>query len=117
MSTSVICPAFISQAGMFADIQAAHGVKAPWILGTCTPEAVARALVRAVDRDQPESFVAERPVGLFFAIGLLFPRILEQLTLLFGVNDMFLQAAKSARQKAELKRSEPQLQRDASGPQ
>ena len=96
VSASAVCPGFISQAGMFADIQAAHGVKAPWILGTCTPEAVARALMRVIDRDEPERFVGERPLRFFFSVGLLLPRLMEGLSLLLGVNTMFLQAARAA---------------------
>lgn len=96
VSASVLCPGFISQTGMFADVQAAHGVQAPWIMGTCKPDAVVRAMLRAIDRDDPERFIGERPLRLFFSIGLLFPRLIEQLTLLFGVNDMFLKAAQEA---------------------
>jgi short-subunit dehydrogenase len=105
VSASALCPGFISQAGMFADIQAAHGVKAPWILGTCTPQAVARALLRVVDRDEPERLIGDRPLRLFFAVGLLFPRLIEQLTLLFGVNAMFLQAARAAEARATAART------------
>lgn len=95
VSCSVICPGFVSQAGMFADLSEAHTLKAPAILGTCTPEAVAAAVIRAIERDEPELFVGRRPLRLMFAMGTLFPKLLERLTLLFGVNAMFLRAAKA----------------------
>lgn len=95
VSASVICPGFVSQAGMFADLQEAHAVRAPAIIGTCPPEDVAAAVVRAIERDEPELFVGRRPLRLMFAMGMLFPRLLERLTLLFGVNTMFLRAAKT----------------------
>jgi len=97
VSASALCPGFIAQAGMFADIQAAHGVKAPFILGTCTPAAVAQGLLRVIDRDEPERFVGERPLRFFFSVGLLLPRLMEGLSLLLGVNKMFLQAARTVR--------------------
>ena len=99
VSASAVCPGFISQAGMFADIQAAHGVKAPWVMGTCTPEAVARALLRVIERDEPERFVSGRPLRVFFAVGMLWPRLLERLSMLLGVNGMFLRAARAERAK------------------
>ena len=105
VSASAVCPGFVSQAGMYADMQAAHGVKAPPILGTCKPEAVARSMLRAIDKDDPEPFVGERPLRLFFSVGLLWPRLIEQLTLWFGVNDMFLQAARG--QQAEERETLP----------
>jgi len=99
VSASVICPGFISDAGMYADLQAAHAVRAPLVLGTCTPAAVAKSVLTAIDRDDPESFVGQRPLRLMFAVGLLFPRLIERLTLRLGVNNMFLSAARSAREK------------------
>jgi short-subunit dehydrogenase len=99
VSASVVCPGFVSEAGMFADMQAAHAVRAPGILGTCTPAEVAKSMLTAIDKDTPEAFVGQRPLRLFFAVGLLFPRLLERLSLWFGVNDVFLPAAQAARDK------------------
>lgn len=99
VSASVICPGFVASAGMFADMQAAHAVSAPQIMGTCTPEAVARAVLSSIEHDSPETFVGQRPLRLMFAMGLLFPRLMEVLTLKLGVNNMFLQAAQGVRAK------------------
>ncbi|MEY4576024.1 MAG: hypothetical protein RL701_727 [Pseudomonadota bacterium] len=95
VSASVVCPGFIASAGMFADMQAAHAVKAPPIMGTCTPQAVADAMITAIERDEPDCFVGKRPLRLFFAVGLLFPRLIERLSLALGVNSLFLQAAQA----------------------
>jgi short-subunit dehydrogenase len=54
VGVSVVAPGFIREAGMFADT----GVKPPAGLGTCTPEQVGAAVVRAVERDKAEISVA-----------------------------------------------------------
>lgn len=58
VGVSVVFPGFISDAGMFADT----GVELPGYVGTKTPDDVARAVVRAVERDLAEVDVA--PLGV-----------------------------------------------------
>jgi short-subunit dehydrogenase len=58
VGVSVVLPGFISGAGMFAE----SGVKLPPGVGTRTPEQVATAVLRAVERDRAEVTVA--PFGL-----------------------------------------------------
>jgi short-subunit dehydrogenase len=100
VSASVVCPSFVDQAGMFADLKNTHALEAPPILGTCTPQAVADAVLRVIDRDVPELFVGERPLRFMFAGAVLFPRLLEWLSLKLGVNAMFLRAAQNHAKKA-----------------
>lgn len=54
VGVSVISPGAIRAAGMFAD----SGADAPPLMGTGTPEQVAAAVVRAIDRDRSEITVA-----------------------------------------------------------
>jgi short-subunit dehydrogenase len=54
VGVSVVAPGFVREAGMFADT----GVKPPAGLGTCAPEEVGAAVVRAVERDKAEISVA-----------------------------------------------------------
>jgi short-subunit dehydrogenase len=54
VGVSVVAPGFVREAGMFADT----GVKPPAGLGTCTPDQVSAAVVRAVERDKAEIGVA-----------------------------------------------------------
>jgi short-subunit dehydrogenase len=58
VGVSAIFPGFIREAGMFADA----GVKLPAGVGTKSPEHVARATLRAIERNKGEVDVA--PVGL-----------------------------------------------------
>lgn len=58
VSASVVFPGFIRDAGMFHD----SGAQLPSYVGTSTPEDVADAVVRAIERDRGEIDVA--PVGV-----------------------------------------------------
>ena len=58
VGVSVVFPGFISDAGMFAD----SGATLPRFVGTKSPEAVAAAVVAAIERDRAEVDVA--PWGL-----------------------------------------------------
>jgi short-subunit dehydrogenase len=64
VGVSTIFPGFIRGAGMFAQ----HVADLPPGVGTSTPEDVARATSRAIERDQGEVDVAPLPVR---AAGLL----------------------------------------------
>jgi short-subunit dehydrogenase len=63
VGVSVVLPGFIRDAGMFADAN----VALPAGVGTRTPEQVARAVIRAVERDRAEVEVA--PFGLRLGAG------------------------------------------------
>jgi short-subunit dehydrogenase len=54
VGVSIVCPGFVAEAGMFAR----SGRKPPMNLGTTTPEAVADATVRAIERNKPEVDIA-----------------------------------------------------------
>jgi len=58
VGVSVVLPGFIRDGGMFHD----SGVKLPGFVGTKTPEDVAAAVLRAIERDRAEIDVA--PLGL-----------------------------------------------------
>jgi len=77
VSASVICPGFVRETGMYANGQREHGVQAPSILGTCTPGAVAAAVVRAIEDDEAQIIVNGRPVRPFLALGALSPALLD----------------------------------------
>jgi short-subunit dehydrogenase len=58
IGVTVVFPGFVSEAGLFAD----SGVKLPPWVGTRTPEQVAAAVVRGIERERAEVDVA--PLGL-----------------------------------------------------
>jgi len=71
VGVSVICPGFVSEVGMFA----VRAERAPWILGTSSPEAVARATLRAIRDDVREIVVNPGPVTLMMVAEALSPRL------------------------------------------
>ena len=58
MGVSTVFPGFIRDAGMFADAQESANVKLPPGVGTRTPDDVAAAVVKAIERDRGEIDVA-----------------------------------------------------------
>lgn len=56
VEVSVVCPGYVSDAGMFATREA-HAGKPPPALKTCTPEEVARATIENIERNRAEVVV------------------------------------------------------------
>jgi short-subunit dehydrogenase len=101
VSASVICPGFVSEVGMFADKQAAHeGVRAPGFLGSSSPQKVAKAVVRSVEKNRPSIIVNPGPMRISLAIALVFPRLGEWLGRILGVHSVGHRAALGERAKA-----------------
>jgi short-subunit dehydrogenase len=86
---SVVCPGFISDAGMYARAATESGASAPSTVGTAPPEKVARAVVRAIKRDLPEVIVNSRPVKPLLALSAISPRLGEGMSRRIGVREMF----------------------------
>jgi short-subunit dehydrogenase len=93
VSASVISPGFVSQAGMFA----ARGKRAPRVLGTSTPEAVARAVLRAIQRDLFEIIVNPGPVRLGLVFEHLSPGFARWVLEKAGVYDYYRRQAEEER--------------------
>lgn len=87
VGVSTIFPGFIRDAGMFADA----GVKLPVGVGTKTPEAVADATLRAIERNRGEIDVA--PVGLKLGslLGGIAPETAARVTRKTGGEDIAMQ--------------------------
>ena len=94
VSASVICPGFVSEAGMFA----VRTQKAPRVLGTSTPEAVAQAVLRAIQRDVGEIIVNPGPVRLMMVFEHLSPRFARWVLEKAGVYDYYRRQAEEERQ-------------------
>jgi len=83
VGVSAISPGFVSEAGMFA----VRNRRAPWLLGTSTPDDVARAVVRAIAQDIGEIIVNPGPMRLMLALDALSPRLSTWLLRRSGVYD------------------------------
>ncbi|MBW4563649.1 MAG: SDR family NAD(P)-dependent oxidoreductase [Mojavia pulchra JT2-VF2] len=86
---STICPGYISDHGLLADT----GVAAPSLAGTSKSEDVAKAVVRAIGKNQAEviinqNFVTETLTKLLFAVEQFFPRFGDSVNRWIGVTKL-----------------------------
>jgi short-subunit dehydrogenase len=89
VSASVICPGFVSDAGMFAE----YGKSAPRLTGESTPEAVADAVVRSIERDVGEIVVNPGPSRLLDITNAISPGAVSWVLRRFGVYEFYRQQA------------------------
>ncbi len=82
VSAGVVCPSFVSDAGMWSD----SGVPAPAMMREVSPAAVARG-VRKVLSGKAEVLVTPTPVRPMLALGQFFPTIDGPMLRLLGVLD------------------------------
>lgn len=104
VSASVVCPGFVREAGMFADARARVDREPSRILGTTTPQAVADAVVRCIERDLPEALVNPGPTRLLMAILALAPSFGEWFARRAGVTDIFRAWAEDREREVESRR-------------
>lgn len=92
VSASVICPGFV-EAGIYSKLKAESGISAPFLLGACQPESVAKAVVRAIENNLPEVIVSRYPFKPLCATIALFPRFGEFLLRQTGAHEFFSKVA------------------------
>lgn len=80
---STILPGYVRETGMFAK----YGVKAPLIPGSCSPEQVARAVIRAVRTNRRERIVNSFPLRWYFALNDLWPGLADWIQRATGALD------------------------------
>jgi short-subunit dehydrogenase len=93
VSASVIVPGFV-KAGMYQRLFEETGLAAPRMFLEA-PEAVARAVVRAVKADIPEIIVNPGPMRLLTALGEFSPSLAEFVVRVSGVADWFKRIAEA----------------------
>ncbi|MDO9084950.1 MAG: SDR family NAD(P)-dependent oxidoreductase [Anaerolineaceae bacterium] len=80
---STILPGYITEVGMFARFN----LKSPVSLGSTTPKQVARAVVKAIEKDKLEMFVNSSPARLLSVACELSPSLGDWLKKVMGVVD------------------------------
>jgi short-subunit dehydrogenase len=73
VGVSVVLPGVVRGAGMADDFARRTGIGFPWFMGGCSPKAVARAVVRAIERDRAEIMVNTPPMRGTVALFRLWP--------------------------------------------
>jgi short-subunit dehydrogenase len=97
VGSSVVCPGFVVDTGMYANAQRDYGAQAPAQMGKCTPQAVADAVISAIEEDQAEVIVNSMPVRPLLAVGAVSPRLLEWLTKKFNAEKVLREVADGRR--------------------
>ena len=97
VSCSVVCPGYVSEAGMFVDSTKGTDARPPATLGTSTPTHVATGVVRAIIDDVPELIVNPVPLRPMLALGTLFPRFDERAAAAMGAHAVFRTIADARR--------------------
>lgn len=85
VGVSVVEPSFVSEAGMFVD----SGASLPFGIRTVTPDAVARAVIRSIEKDEAEIVVAPVEQKLQSAVGLVAPSLSAWVQRALGVDKVF----------------------------
>ena len=98
VSASSVCPGFVREVGMFARKQTSAGVQSPALLGSSSPIAVARAVIKVIHRDVPEKIVNPMPVRPFLMLAMLFPSLGEWIMRKAGVQRISQKVLESDRQ-------------------
>ncbi|MCB0166360.1 MAG: SDR family oxidoreductase [Anaerolineae bacterium] len=89
VGVSVICPGFISEVGMYNNSRQNTGLEAPFLLGTSPPDAVAKAVVRAVTRNEMEVIVNPKPVRPLLLTQVFSPSLVVWFVRKVGVVNLF----------------------------
>jgi short-subunit dehydrogenase len=95
VGVSAVFPGFIRDAGMFAEAE----VKLPAGVGTRTPEDVARAAVRAIERNRGEVDVAPLPLRAGAIFGGLAPELAGSVARRLGSQEISRQMDEGQRDK------------------
>ena len=80
---STIFPGYVREVGMFAKF----GVKSPWVIGSCSPDQVAKAVVKAVEKEKVEMIVNSQPLRYVFTLNELSPVLGDWLMRVSGANE------------------------------
>lgn len=80
---STVFPGYVTEVGMFAKF----GVPAPKSIGSCTPEQVATAVIKAIENNAVDVIVNSSPVRLLFALRELSPALGDWLMHVVGAVD------------------------------
>jgi len=95
VSVSVVCPGFISEAGIFAE----YGYRAPLIAGESPPQAVADAVLRALGEDLPEVLINPGPIRAMTVANAISPRLMTWLFRRAGLHRFFREQAERNEQR------------------
>jgi short-subunit dehydrogenase len=80
---STIFPGYVREVGMFARF----GVRSPWIVGSCCPREVAKAVIRAIEKGTAETIVNSQPLRYSFMLNEMSPSLGDWIMRISGLVD------------------------------
>lgn len=80
---SVVCPGYVMHEGMFARF----GMVPPQVVGSCTPQQVAAAVIKAIRQNRHQIIVNSMPIRPFLVLNALFPELVNRLMKWLGIID------------------------------
>ena len=101
VGVSVVCPGFVSDAGMYAKLQEEYAVRASKLLGTSSPKQGADGVLRVIEKNDPELIVNPGPMRPGLATMTLFPKLGERAIRALGINKTAQEASDGRRAKEE----------------
>jgi short-subunit dehydrogenase len=93
----VVCPSFVSSAGMWAGHVAGGDVKAPSMVRAVPPQKVADAVIRCIGTGG-EILVSSGPVRPLFVLAQVSPGLTQAIVKRLGVRDVFREEAERLKQ-------------------
>ena len=93
VSASVICPGYVEEAGMYAVGREKMDAVAPAWVGRARPGPVARAVVKAIQKDRPEIIVNTPPARLATVATAMSPSVAQWVIRRFGAFAPFVRGA------------------------
>jgi len=85
---SVVCPGFVADDGMYADMSERTGVSVPQFLAVSKPKKVADAVIKAIRQNSAELIVNPAPMRPMIAASQLFPDVAPRLMKAMGVTNL-----------------------------
>jgi short-subunit dehydrogenase len=89
---SVVCPGFVTDVGMY-DRWEQGGVKAPKIVGSCSPEKVSLEAIDCIKKNRAEAFVNTMPLRPLVLLANIAPGVVPKMMALFGYTKTFKRVA------------------------
>jgi short-subunit dehydrogenase len=100
VSSSVITPGFV-EAGIYSKLKATSGYSAPASFGVSSPAKVARAVIRAIEKNVPEIIINPIPIRPMIVLSLFCPSAGEWLIEKLGATAFFARVAEAQKKKPE----------------
>ncbi|MDR8394443.1 SDR family NAD(P)-dependent oxidoreductase [Aliifodinibius sp. S!AR15-10] len=96
IGVSVICPAFVEDAGMYHEASTKSNATAPVMMGTVPLQKVGAAVVKAIIKNKREVVLTGKPIIPFLLTQTISPKLADRISAFIGVSAMFKKWAETS---------------------